>query len=386
MKTQKATPSQVRQHNLQLILRAIHTGKADNRAALAVETGLTKPTVSDLITELMADGLLIETGQGKSTETGGKPPRLLEFVPNARQVIGISIAEHGINGLLTDLNGRIVAEHILRYDETPSALDFADVTGVINGLLAQLDSPLLCLGVGVPGQVDEIQHLVEFPAPLGWEAIPLQTWLQDTYHIPVYVENNTELSAIAQFAFTAASTTSSLATILINSTVEIGYVLGDTDYYSGRHIGWLRMSPDGKSLEEMIGWQAIKARARTLKDQYPDSVLANERIRFLDIRYGNANEDAGAQCLHAEIEDVLAQIFAWVITLLRPDHLALAGGMADLGIPLLEQVRLKTARLIPHRFIENVRFSLATDTNLSAHGAIALALQKDLGLIQWHNA
>ena len=70
MKPLKATREQIRQHNRQLLLRAVYTGLADNRAALAVETGLAKPTVSDLIGELIAEGLLVESGRGESS--GGK--------------------------------------------------------------------------------------------------------------------------------------------------------------------------------------------------------------------------------------------------------------------------------------------------------------------------
>lgn len=385
MKTKKATRSQVRKHNRQLILRALHTGLADNRAALSQETGLAKPTVSDLISELIDEGFLVETGHGQSTVTGGKRPRLLDFVPDARHVIGISISEHGINGLLTDLNGQHLAEHQLRFDTMPAELDFSAVVGVINGLIAQLDAPLLCIGIGVPGHFDLETGVVEFDAYYQWPSMPLHTLLKKIYDTPVYIGNNTELTAIAQYAFEASQDASSLVAVLVNSTIALGYVLGETDFYSGRNIGWLKQTPTSPSLDNLLGWKCIKKRIEALQKDYPDSLLTHVDISYLDIRYGVANQDELALIIHEEIEDDLATLLAWVIALLNPDHIALSGTITDLGQTLLVRVYDKLKLMIAPNSLDNTYLSLALDANLSARGAIAYALQKDLGLIQWHN-
>src|SRR5690554_3984227 len=109
----KATPSQLRDHNRQLLLRAIYTGQAATRVALAQQTGLAKPTVSEVIAELIDLGLLVEEGRGPSTEGGGKRPRLLRFVPTSRQVIGLSITDERVLGALAFLDGRTVAQHYI---------------------------------------------------------------------------------------------------------------------------------------------------------------------------------------------------------------------------------------------------------------------------------
>ncbi|MEP7293221.1 MAG: helix-turn-helix domain-containing protein, partial [Chloroflexota bacterium] len=168
MKTLKATREQIRQHNRQLLLRAVYTGLADNRAALAAETGLAKPTVSDLIGELLEDGLLVESGRGESTDSGGKRPTLIKFVPNARQVIGVSLDNGRVFAVLSNLAGQVIAQH---YDELENAQGeeaAAMLTDVINGLVAQLDAPLLCIGVGVPGVVDVSNGVIADSQPLGW--------------------------------------------------------------------------------------------------------------------------------------------------------------------------------------------------------------------------
>ena len=80
------------------------------------------------------------------------------------------------------------------------------LTEVINGLIAQLDAPLLCIGVGVPGVVDNEAGIVRQSEYLGWYDLPLVEILSDHYDVPIYIGNNSELTAIAQFAFGQTAT------------------------------------------------------------------------------------------------------------------------------------------------------------------------------------
>ena len=106
----KATHNALKRHNRLLLLRAVSEGEADNRAALAQVTGLAKPTVSDLISELLEEGLLIEIGHGEAGESGGKRPILLRFAPDSRQVIGVSIGSQRVRAVLSNLEGRVIAD------------------------------------------------------------------------------------------------------------------------------------------------------------------------------------------------------------------------------------------------------------------------------------
>jgi DNA-binding MarR family transcriptional regulator len=71
----KLTAQQLKEHNQRLVLKAIYSRQAASRAALAQETGLTRPTVSQIVAELLELGLVLEAGHGESS--GGKPPMLL---------------------------------------------------------------------------------------------------------------------------------------------------------------------------------------------------------------------------------------------------------------------------------------------------------------------
>jgi N-acetylglucosamine repressor len=390
MKSRKATHGQLRRENRELILRAVYTKLANSRAELAQETGLAKPTVSDLISELIGEGYLIETGLGQSTGEGGKRPRLLRFVPDARHVIGLSLSADRVSGVLANLDGRVLVEH---YQDLVGVRGqaFIDILGeVINGLIAQLDAPLLCLGVGVPGLVDIDAGLVRYAPHLDWQNVPLAETLNARYGVPAYVANSTELAALAQYAFGETNSANSLATVLVDDSIGVGLILNGAVVHTGSEIGQLRLARHdpvqrpfalGADLETRLGWSHVKARAEPLKKRYLKKGLPGDSLTYLHIRQAVAGGDPVAVALQEELAGYLAEIFAWVIALLRPDHISLAGSIADLGDPLLKCATQYTEQLVLPDLMRSVTFSLDNSSNLVALGAVAKTLQQELGLV-----
>lgn len=390
--TNKATHGQLRRHNQQLLLRAIYEGVADNRAALAQETDLAKPTVSELIGELMDAGLLVEEGRGQSTSGGGKRPRLLKFVPTARHVIGLAINDEYAMGALSFLDGEIIARHYVDLAGAQGEAVIETLKEVINGLLAQLDAPLLCIGVGVPGVVDTQAGVVDYAPYLDWRQVPLARILSAHYDIPVYIANSTALVAMAQFVYGPTEAVSSFATVRVGGSVGVGLVINGTIYHGGGEIGHLRIAdqspveapPDRAGrLETFLSWTYVKRRACALRARYPGSMLPgdNEPLTYLHIRHAVAHEDPAALVLQAELSHSLAQVFAWIIGLFRPNHISLAGPITDLGESLLAQTVEQTRQLVLPDLGQAVTFSLTDASNLVTMGAIAQALHMELGLV-----
>lgn len=388
MTATKATREQLRRHNRQLLLHAVYSGLADNRAALAQETGLAKPTVSDLIGELMDEGLLIEVGRGQSTDSGGKRPTLLQFVPDARQVIGISLDVDRVRGVLCNMAGKIIAQHHASLPEIEDYPVIETVQHVINGLIAQLDAPLLCIGVGVPGIVENELGKVRYAPQFGWQNLPLAQILMEHYQVPIYLANKAEMAAMGQFAFGLSNESRNPVVVLLNDTIEIGMVLGGAIYHNGSDISSLHISRQlGQSsetgrLEAFLSWPFLKRRAEVLRRQYPETTLPVTGLTFMHMQYAALHGDAAAQTLVEEITDLLAQVFSWIIAILRPDHISLAGGIVDMGETVLNRIMEKAEALVQPELVQSVRFSLAESFELSALGAVAEALQNELGLVR----
>ena len=118
-----------------------------------------------------------------------------------------------------------------------------------------------------------------------------------------------------------------------------------------------------------------------LRLDYPDSILPENDMTYMHIRYGAANGDPLALALVDELASYLAQVVAWVIGLLRPDHISLVGAMVNLGESFLEDVAHQASSLLSPSLVQAVAFSLAYSPNMNAIGAAAHAIQKELDLI-----
>ena len=382
---EKATRAQIRRHNRQLVLRFLYLEEATNRAALAQKTGLTKPAVSTIVAELIEEGLIEEIGLGESTDSGGKRPRLLRFVPEARQVVGIEIAEDHLRGVLTNLDGQVIVQHHAELEPGQKAFSsvFPILLEVINGLIAQCSAPLLCIGAGVPGLVDTVNGEVIYSARFGWHEVALAEPLQKHYRVPVYVSNDTQLASMAQYAFgnlTESESVNSFATVLVGGTVGMGLIQRESRAYQGGEISFLR--PDGvTSLADLLGWDFVRRRMDELRLTHADGSLYASDLSYLYIRQAVENGSEPALVLWAELSESLATVFAWVIALTHPEHISLAGRIADLGEGFLARVIEKTGERVLPYLLQQTGFSVDDSANLVSIGAAATSVQHELGLV-----
>jgi predicted NBD/HSP70 family sugar kinase len=376
---EKATRKQIKHHNRRLVLRAVYENRADNRAALAQVTGLTKPTVSNIISDLLHGGFVEENGRGESTASGGKRPTLLSFVPTARQVIGLSLSSAEAVGCLSNLDGTIIARHIVTITDAITPLRAAEFT--INALLAQNDAEILCICVGVPGIVNDNGVVVSSPA-LDWYNLWLADAIHRGYRVPVYVGNNTEFATRTQMVYGGKQDTGNLVTLFIGDTIEIGSAFSADFYQHGGDISPLAL-PYYPNQASFLCWKNIKARVHALVEQYPDSILAkDDSPLFLDIRRACLLHDAAALHIRDEIASALAQVFAWIIALMRPDEIVLAGVMSLMGQSLVDITSDKLCELLPHSVVNATRFSLAElSQHLELRGAVAHGLHQELGIV-----
>ena len=102
---EKATRQHLKGHNSRLVLRAIYDAGEISRAALARLTQLTRTTVSEVVADLIEQGLVQEVGQGPAGV--GRTPTLLSVVDDARSIVAVDITHSEIQGALLNLRGVI---------------------------------------------------------------------------------------------------------------------------------------------------------------------------------------------------------------------------------------------------------------------------------------
>src|SRR3712207_3023953 len=106
-----------------------------SRAEIARRTGLSRSTVSSLVSELQADGLVSERGDTGEAhgEHGGRPPRLLAFRPSAGAAVGIDFGHSHLRVAVSDLSSTILAEREVRIDTGHDAQEGLDAAAALVG-------------------------------------------------------------------------------------------------------------------------------------------------------------------------------------------------------------------------------------------------------------
>lgn len=219
----KLRPEDARRSNLALVLQAINDAAPLSRADLARQTGLTKVTISDLVADLMASALVVETGTSDESRPG-KPSMMLGLDPHGRDVLAMDLsARDRLRGAVMSLAGRplLTLERPLDGAVGDEALTAARALAA--ELAEAATRPVLGLGVGTPGTVDP-RGTVLWAPNLHWTDLPLQRLLADDLQLPVRVENDANVAVLAERRF--AGGPDDLVRVQLSRGVGAGLLVG----------------------------------------------------------------------------------------------------------------------------------------------------------------
>ncbi|MGG3283672.1 ROK family protein [Paenibacillus solani] len=240
----------VKRINTSIILDTIRQQAPVSRAKVSKLTGLNKATVSNLVQELCNNHLVQEIGPGQSS--GGRKPQLLLFNGQAGYAVGAELRVKQMTAVLTDLEGRILAEDDTALEEHDVQTVTSLMVGMIHGLMRQAPpSPygIIGIGIGVPGMVDE-DGTVLFAPNLGWEMVPLQQQLEDELGLPVTIDNEANAGAQGELRFGAGQDVRHLLYISAGSGIGSGIIINGELYKGARgyagESGHMSIEADGR--------------------------------------------------------------------------------------------------------------------------------------------
>lgn len=161
------------------MLRTLFRDGPLSRADLARSTHVTRVTASDLVAELLDEGLVEELGT--RVEQGvGKPATLLGIVADARLILSFDLSDdEEFRAALVDLSGKVIERISTPREGRTGAAALGLVTVLADDLLQRANRPLLGIGIGSPGVVDLTGVVLEAPN-LGWEEVDLAEHLART--------------------------------------------------------------------------------------------------------------------------------------------------------------------------------------------------------------
>ncbi|GAE27375.1 xylose-responsive transcription regulator [Halalkalibacter wakoensis JCM 9140] len=229
-RTQTFNQHVVKKRNKSLLLHSIKDSSPVSRADLANYTGLNKGTVSSLVNELIDEQLILETGPGVSS--GGRRPVMLLFNQSAGYSIGIDIGVNYVLAILTDLQGNISNEKLIK-THNPSFEETTEIIfNVIDDLVSTMpDSPygVVGIGVGVPATVNKAEEIILAPN-LNWKNKDLKCIIEEKYNIPVKVKNEANAGAYGEKKFGIGKKFDNIVYISGGIGIGVGLILNGKLY------------------------------------------------------------------------------------------------------------------------------------------------------------
>lgn len=237
-----------KQYNLRIVHEVVRRFGPLSRAQIAQRTELTVQTVSNLVKELTALGLVFETERRKQRR--GAPSTKVAINPEGAITIGLDLDRDHLTGVLVDLAGSVrQRKHIdVDFPKPRQALDL--MVGTVEELMdAQGLTPedVSGVGVGVPGLMHPaasgkgyVVNPTSFP---GWHDVPLATWLHERLGIPILLENNATAAAIGERLYGAGQEFRTFFYVYVGSGLGGGLVIDGQPYtgFTGNagEIGYL---------------------------------------------------------------------------------------------------------------------------------------------------
>ena len=192
----RATRTTTREINRQIVLNLVHEHQPISRAELARRMGVARGSVTPLVKDLLADGLIYERASGATSR--GRRPKLLYVRTGDRLAIGVDIRYSGTSILLGDFAGREIATERFPTPLPPEEL-VTELSRRIGALVRKFSDIGDFEGVGlvVPGMVDRATGVVLHAPTLHWRDVDLRKALAARVDMPVHIERDAVACAMA---------------------------------------------------------------------------------------------------------------------------------------------------------------------------------------------
>lgn len=393
----KATRQQTKTHNTRLVLKTIYERGSISRADIARTTRLTRPTVSTIVADLMAEELVTEIGQGPSA--GGKRPTLLAVDHDAYRLLCVDLGAQEFRGALIDLQGEIGPRRYLPTSNQKGEAALQLVYQMIDNLLEVTPLPILGIGIGTPGIIDTNQGIIYEAVNLGWCDLPLQALLQARYDLPVHLANDGQAAAMGELVFGHGDKAGNMVLVKVGSGISAGIVLNGRifagDNFSPGEIGHQTVLNGSKPctcgrqgcLETVASSRAVIEGAQRIIQTNPDSILAGlasgtpELTLDLVLQAFEAG-DTAVQQLIGEVGRYLGTAVANLASILNIQHMIIGGQVARFGEPLLAAIRHEVNQQVLGRIAENTHIELnSLGSDMVILGAAAMVLSRELGVV-----
>jgi predicted NBD/HSP70 family sugar kinase len=369
----------LRKRNRAQALAAVYHNGPVTRQQIGEATGVSPATVSNLVGDLLDQGVIVEAGAEDSD--GGRPRTLLRIKPDYKYVVGVDVGETAILVELFDLDMQVRASHSI----TPTAglldpektaeyvLEGLDRVVTYSGLA---EDEILGVGVGVPGLVENGDDAVVHAQTVGWDGVPFGKMLRRRTRLPLFVENGAKTFGQAEKWFGAARDADNAIIVLLGTGTGVS-IFTQGELYRGTSSsagewGHTTVMVNGRTcrcgargcLEAYVGGWAIVARYDELRQRAPASGDTDLVARLTAIAEAPSGDRSAARVLQ-ETTTYLGAGIANLINLFNPERIVVGGWISEILVdrllPSIREVASEQALRMPFSVVSIVPAQLGRD-------------------------
>lgn len=345
METKKGSSLlETRRRNRVLLKDIIFNLEPVTRTAAAKELGLTLPTVTTSVNEMIEEGILEEVPvpEEKLKNNAGRKPVAIQFVAGAAVAVGVDIGPYATRIVLVNLRGEIL-------DSCESEPGDSDYSVMIKKLAHQIETliksvprkKLLGVGIGLPGFIEPDNGIIRSHREKDWVGRNLAGDMEEMLHMPVIIDNNVRIRAVGYEMAQKGRWTEPFAYLYISRGIACPFMTrgsGPSLYSSGAgELGHtiLSMEEGGeKNLDQLAGEKAIRelcqkelemGRALVLAQVLKESGQADIDMKLI----GEAQQlgDPQVKAILEKAIDYIGLALANVVNLLNPRFVVVDGYM-----------------------------------------------------------
>ena len=396
----KVDALQMSRLNKREVLQLIRNEGIISRTDIGNITGLTAPTVSRIVDQLVNQEKLVEyIGVGESS--GGRRPVMLQFNGKTNYVIGIDLGATFIRGVLSDFEANFLTEiHVPTQIHAGFEAIMDQIAELVDKLLHRKDldsSQIRGIGIAIAGLVNKQNGIVDYSPDFGWRNVNVRESLGKRIKIPFIFDNSSRLMALGEHEYGEGRKYDNMIVLNIGYGIAAGIIVegvllkGAVGYAGefGHTVAELNSKVPCKCgafgcLEAMASGRRIAQLGQEAAQKHPENPLfkrANGNISKIDAKMVAAaakEGDADALRIFEEITAYIGVGIANLVNLLDPEHIYIGGGVSLSGDVFFDNVTKAITKYLisPDK---SVQISPATfGDNASLIGAFSLIANKIL--------
>ena len=300
-------------------------------------SGLSLPTTTKLINELVEQNILIESGKRESS--GGRPPSLFCLDSALGYIVGIELLINSFRFSIVNLNHELIYEYETdNFDINNREDAFNFVARIVPDLIHKKNIPdhkILGVGIGITGRVDGKKGISY--SFLNFDA-PLAKLLSERWGYPVFIDNDTRLMALGEQNFGFAREKSNVIYVNLSRGLGIGFIsnghLHNGESGFAGEFGHIHFEDNDKlcvcgkkgCLETVVSGYALER-------QFQERNANNEtkKLKYREIIQLVHTSDQTVRTLLIEMGERLGQALSILVQTLNPGLIILGGRFTDMG-------------------------------------------------------